>query len=303
MDLNQILNNEVTTIANELELLNHEYYLSKKIIGVAGKEKIKRIIHYYRSAIFPGVYERELIKESDINILIGNNIRIASIELYDILAYALAVFCTDEKNKEKCCARCKNKATEITYRLIKELPNIRRILQKDIEAAYLGDPAAVSHEEILLSYPSIEAVSIYRLAHFLYKEGVQLIPRVMSEYAHNKTGIDINAGAVIGEGFFIDHGTGVVIGETCIIGKNVKIYQGVTLGAKSFPLDEDGNPIKGIKRHPNIGDNVVIYAGATILGGETFIGSNSVIGSNVWLTKSVPENSNVYLPQGEVNIK
>lgn len=174
------------------------------------------------------------------------------------------------------------------------LPDIMRALCKDIDAAYLGDPAAKNHLEIMLAYPAFEAISIYRLAHGLLEAGVPLLPRIMTEYAHQRTGIDIHPGATIGERFFIDHGTGVVIGETCTIGRNVKLYQGVTLGAKSFELDDAGNPVKGVKRHPDIGDRVVIYAGATILGGDTHIGSDSIIGGNVWLTHSVPPGSKVY---------
>ena len=152
----------------------------------------------------------------------------------------------------------------------------------------------MSIEEILLSYPYLEAITIQRLAHELFNLKVPLIPRIMTEYAHTKTGIDIHPGAKIGKYFFIDHATGVVIGETCVIGNNVKLYQGVTLGAKSFELDENGNPVKGVKRHPNIEDNVIIYAGATILGGSTTVGEGSIIGGNVWLTTSVPKNSRVY---------
>ena len=174
------------------------------------------------------------------------------------------------------------------------LPDIMRALCKDIDAAYLGDPAAKNHLEIMLAYPAFEAISIYRLAHGLLEAGVPLLPRIMTEYAHQRTGIDIHPGASIGERFFIDHGTGVVIGETCVIGCGVKLYQGVTLGAKSFELDDHGNPVKGIKRHPDIGDRVIIYAGATILGGDTYIGSDSIIGGNVWLTHSVPPGSKVY---------
>lgn len=171
---------------------------------------------------------------------------------------------------------------------------VRKMLTLDIAAAYEGDPAAKNVEEILLSYPSVEAVSIYRLAHELFLLEVPLIPRIMTEYAHQLTGIDIHPGASIGSSFFIDHGTGVVIGETCVIGNRVKLYQGVTLGAKSFEVDERGNPVKGVKRHPNIEDNVVIYAGATILGGDVTIGHDSVIGGNVWLVHSVPPHTTVY---------
>ena len=174
------------------------------------------------------------------------------------------------------------------------LPGIAETLETDVQAAYDGDPAARSSEEIMLAYPAFEAISIYRLAHCLYALKVPLLPRMMTEYAHRNTGIDIHPGATIGRYFFIDHGTGVVIGETCVIGEHVKLYQGVTLGAKSFEVDENGNPIKGIKRHPNIGDHVVIYAGATILGGQTHIGEHTVIGGNVWLTGSVPAGQTVY---------
>ena len=174
-----------------------------------------------------------------------------------------------------------------TAMMISRLPEIKRILMTDIEAAYEGDPAAKSTDEIILSYPAFTVISAYRIAHELYVMGVPLIPRIITEYAHRLTGTDIHPGATIGEYFFIDHATGVVIGETATIGRHVKIYQNVTIGAKSFAVAPDGSLVKGIKRHPNIGDNVVIYAGATILGGDTVIGDNCVIGGNVWLTHSV----------------
>ena len=172
--------------------------------------------------------------------------------------------------------------------LLESLPEIRRQLQTDLVAAYQGDPAAKSLDEVILCYPAFTAISTYRLAHILYRENVPLLPRMMTEYAHRLTGIDIHPGATIGDSFFIDHGTGVVIGETTTIGTNVKLYQHVTLGAKSFEVGEDGVLVKGIKRHPDIGDRVVIYSGATILGGETQIGNDCVIGGSVWLTHSVP---------------
>lgn len=174
------------------------------------------------------------------------------------------------------------------------LPRIKETLIKDVIAIYEGDPAARSPEEVILSYPGFYAISIYRIAHEFYLKKVPYMARLMTEYAHEKTGIDIHAGATIGEHFFIDHGTGIVIGETTTIGDHVKLYQGVTLGAKSFELDEDGNPIKGIKRHPDIGDGTIIYAGATILGGNTKIGKNCIIGGNVWLIHSVPDGEKVY---------
>lgn len=172
-------------------------------------------------------------------------------------------------------------------KLLAKLPEIRRVLWTDITAAYQGDPAAKSPDEIIIAYPAFTAVSAYRVAHELYAVNVPLIPRIITEYAHRLTGIDIHPGATIGEYFFIDHGTGVVIGETSTIGRRVKLYQHVTIGAKSFDVAPDGSLVKGIKRHPDIGNNVVIYAGATILGGDTVIGDNCVIGGNVWLTHSV----------------
>lgn len=180
-----------------------------------------------------------------------------------------------------------SKAEEVAANLIKKLPDIRKILLTDITAAYQGDPAAKTPDEIILAYPAFIAISAYRVAHELYIMKVPLIPRIITEYAHRLTGIDIHPGASIGEYFFIDHGTGVVIGETSTIGNHVKIYQNVTIGAKSFAVEPDGTLVKGIKRHPDIGNNVIIYAGATILGGETVIGDNCVIGGNVWLTHSV----------------
>ncbi|KUK79823.1 serine acetyltransferase [Mesotoga sp. Brook.08.YT.4.2.5.1] len=185
-------------------------------------------------------------------------------------------------------------AERVVKEFLAELPSIAVALVKDVRAAFEGDPAAQSIEEIMIAYPAYEAISTYRLAHILYKLEVPLIPRIMTEYAHQKTGIDIHPGATIGTHFFIDHGTGVVIGETCTIGHHVKIYQGVTLGAKSFELDENGNPIKGIKRHPDIGNHVVIYAGATVLGGNTVVGDNCVIGGNVWLVHSLKPGEKIY---------
>ena len=178
-------------------------------------------------------------------------------------------------------------AGAVTRMLIESLPEVYRVLKTDLLAAYMGDPAAKGVDEIILCYPAFRAIATFRLAHILYTAGVPLLPRVMTEYAHRLTGIDIHPGASIGESFFIDHGTGVVIGETATIGSGVKIYQHVTIGAKSFDTDESGMPVKGVKRHPDIGDRVVIYAGATILGGETRIGNDCVIGGSVWLTHSV----------------
>ena len=191
---------------------------------------------------------------------------------------------------------CPNRnARAIVEQFLAALPDVRRLVESDVDAAYEGDPAATSRMEVVMSYPGLYAVTVHRMAHVLYALKVPIVPRIMSELAHSRTGIDIHPGAQIGERFFIDHGTGVVIGETTVIGRNVKLYQGVTLGALSFDKDpETGALVKGIKRHPNVEDNVVIYAGATILGGDTTIGHDSEIGGSVWLIESVPPNSRVY---------
>lgn len=191
------------------------------------------------------------------------------------------------------CSHCRAIADDNALDLLGRIPEVRRRLADDVQAGYDGDPAAKSTDEVIFAYPAIYAISVFRIAHELTRIGVPLLPRIMTEYAHSRTGIDIHPGADIGKGFFIDHGTGVVIGETTSIGANVKLYQGVTLGALSFPKDEAGNVVRGTKRHPTIEDNVVIYSGATILGGDTVIGEGSVIGGNVWLTKSVPPHTKV----------
>ena len=197
---------------------------------------------------------------------------------------------------QKCLGYVLNDEDEIREKasdLINKLPEVMEAVNTDVIAAYEGDPAAKSTDEVILTYPAFNAITIYRVAHELYKAGVPVLPRKMTEYAHQLTGIDIHPGATIGKFFFIDHGTGVVIGETTVIGEHVKLYQHVTLGAKSFAVGEDGSLVKDIKRHPNIGNNVVIYAGATILGGDVYIGDNCVIGGSVWLTHSVPEGEMV----------
>ena len=190
-----------------------------------------------------------------------------------------------------------------TVEFLQKVPDLRCILEQDAESAFLGDPAAKSHYEIVFCYPGLEAITVYRIAHELLLLGVPLIPRMMTEHAHSKTGIDIHPGARIGPGFFIDHGTGVVIGETCDIGTNVKLYQGVTLGALSFPRDAAGNIIRGMKRHPTLEDDVVVYANATILGGDTIVGHHAVVGSSVWLTHGVAPYTVVTLEKPSLRIK
>lgn len=303
IELNNWLNARVPYISKSLEETNMDYLIKNKTIGFAGKELVYKVLFNLRCALFPGVYEKYPIDETNINIIIGNNLRVAATLINNLIEKALTNNCKISDCLGANCSKCKDKAYDTTMKLINKMPEIRELLHSDIQAAYIGDPAAHSYEEILLSYPSIETLSIYRITHVLYELNVPLIPRIMSEYSHQLTGIDIHPGAKIGKNFFIDHGTGVVIGETCTIGNNVKLYQGVTLGAKSFQLDDDGNPVKSVKRHPDIEDNVVIYAGATVLGGDTRIGHDSIIGGNVWLTQSVEPYSRVYNSQPLPTIK
>jgi serine O-acetyltransferase len=197
------------------------------------------------------------------------------------------------------CTRCEERGYQAAIAFIREMPHLRMLLADDVRAAYQGDPAAKSYDEIIFSYPGLFAVTVYRVAHQLHGQGLPLVPRIMTEYAHSVTGIDIHPGASIGESFFIDHGTGAVIGETTEIGNRVRIYQGVTLGALSVPREEV-DELRTKKRHPTIEDDVVIYSGATILGGETVIGARSVIGGNVWITESVPPDTRVYLKKPEL---
>ena len=280
--------------------INHESLHAHEALGFATRTQVIDILKLLRSLILPGVYEKEPVSHARLDKIIRDKMNSAARSLCAIISQLLSRSCSDASlSADECCER----AEQLTIHIMEGLPDVRKTLSTDIRAAYEGDPAAKSLEEIMLSYPSLEAVSIYRIAHLIYTCDVPLIPRIMTEYAHRNTGIDIHPGATIGESFFIDHGTGVVIGETCTIGNGVKLYQGVTLGAKSFPLDENGNPIKGIKRHPDIEDNVVIYAGATILGGDTRIGHDSVIGGNVWLTQSVPPYSTVFNAQPSPYIK
>jgi len=248
--------------------------------------------------VFPGFYDKDALHSNQLaaytSELVSSIARRLENEIHRSLEYRPCPDC-DKTDLAGTAAR-------VTREFLSELPGVRAVLQTDVTAAYEGDPAAISNEEIIVAYPGIEAVAVQRIAHLLYKRHIALIPRIMTEWAHNKTGIDIHPGAEIGRHFFIDHGTGVVVGETTVIGEHVKIYQGVTLGAKSFPKDEKGRVVKGIKRHPNIEDRVTIYAGATILGNVT-IGHDSIIGGNVWLLEPVPPKTVVYSEGGETRMK
>ncbi len=253
------------------------------------RQSVVTVLQDLQSLIFPGFKTAEMLDKESLRYITGERVyRIISV-LTKETQKALLYIC-----RRNCCAgsACFGLAEETVRSLINELPEIRRKIHTDAQAALRGDPAAKSMEEVILSYPGLEAILVHRIAHFLHVNGVPVIPRIMSEYIHGKTGIDIHPGADIGEYFFIDHGTGVVIGETCVIGRDVKVYQGVTLGAVSVKKDMHDK-----KRHPTIEDGVTIYAGATILGGDTVIGKNSVIGGNVWLTDSVPPGSKIYTQQ------
>jgi len=240
--------------------------------------------------LFPGCHGHGPITDRQSAPCLMDQLKSSAATLQEQTAVAFQYECELDACKD--CEDCDKKAGGAVRHLIESLPEVQETLQEDIAAAYDGDPAAKSTMEVVMSYPAIQAISTYRIARRLHEKKVPLIPRIMAELAHSRTGIDIHPGAHIGRRFFIDHGTGVVIGETAVIGNNVKIYQGVTLGAMSFPRDERGNPIKGMKRHPNICDGVTIYAEATLLGDIT-IGENSTVGGNVWLTHSVPPNSKV----------
>ena len=252
---------------------------------------LEEIIDLSRSIIFPGYFGRSNINKHTIRYHLGMAVEKLSKLLEDQILAGLCFSCPKSGKGEN--TACKLKAKEMAFRLIERLPEIRRVLATDVEAAFNGDPAAESFGEIISCYPVIKALTNYRIAHQLHLLGVPLIPRIISEMAHSETGIDIHPAASIGNHFTIDHGTGVVIGATCIIGNNVKLYQGVTLGAKSFPCDENGNPIKGIPRHPILEDGVIVYSNATILGRIT-IGRGSVVGANIWVTEDLEPNSKVY---------
>lgn len=273
--------------------LTEELFLAKDSMTLPDRSAIINVLKELRTIMFPGYFGTDKLDCTLAPYFIGQKLtsvfEILSTQIERALSYT-----NNESNDE-----ITNGAENITVEFLKELSKIQRILVTDIEAAYEGDPAAGSKEQIIFSYPGLYAIFVYRMAHELYRRNVPFIPRIMTEYAHSRTGIDINAGAVIGKYFFIDHGTGVVIGETTIIGDNVKLYQGVTIGALST---KGGQSMAGVKRHPTIEDNVTIYSGASILGGKTVIGHDSVIGGNAFITKSVAPNTKISIKNPELCI-
>jgi len=248
------------------------------------------IMERLRAVLFPGYFGHSDITPENMRYHIGANLDAVNKLLTDQVRRGYCFFCQQERDGT--CEDCDSRAKRLAGEFLLTLPRIRELLAEDAHAAYEGDPASRSPGETIFCYPSITALTHYRVAHELYRVGVDLIPRILTEMAHSKTGIDIHPGATIGRHFFIDHGTGTVIGETCVIGDNVRLYQGVTLGAKSFPKDETGILVKGIPRHPVVEDDVVIYSGATVLGRIT-VGKGSVIGGNVWVVSDVPPFSRI----------
>jgi serine O-acetyltransferase len=263
------------------------------------RSAIIRILDDVLAVIYPGYFGGRHLEESNIDYHIGDLVDSIYSRLTKEIYKSVRPACDLSPDF---CPHCHSIAEDQTLDLLHRLPDLRRQLAEDVQAAYDGDPAAKSTDEVIFAYPAIYAISVYRIAHELRQNGVPLLPRIMTEHAHSRTGIDIHPGATIGRAFFIDHGTGVVIGETTIIGDRVKLYQGVTIGALSFARDTEGHLVRGKKRHPTIEDDVVVYSGATILGGDTVIGKGSVIGGNVWLTRSVPPHTRVIISEPELVI-
>jgi serine O-acetyltransferase len=261
--------------------------------NLPSKRMLGQICGQLLQVLFPGFHDENPIHKSELGDLTEERLKKLASGLEDQISKSLQV-------SDPACPKAR--AQDVLIRFLQALPGVRDLLRTDIEAAYEGDPAALSNEEIILSYPCIEAIAIQRVAHILYVDCVPLLPRMMTEWAHARTGIDIHPGAQIGAYFFIDHGTGVVIGETCRIGARVKLYHGVTLGARSFAKDDAGKIVKGGKRHPDVEDRVTIYPNSTILGGETVIGTGSTIGANVFLMHSVPANSLVSYEEKQLRI-
>jgi len=260
---------------------------------IPSNESVVEIINRFKEVLFPGYFARGRLDPANLKYSIGQAVSF----LFDMLSEQIVNSIRHECFRhDNICTDCNDQGQRIALKTIEAIPALRKMLSTDVTAAYKGDPAAKSVDEIIFSYPGLFAIIVYRIAHILFEEDVPLLPRVMTEYAHSVTGIDIHPGATIGESFVIDHGTGVVIGETAVIGKNVRIYQGVTIGALSLPRNA-GEKLRGSKRHPTIEDDVIIYSGATILGGDTVIGTRAVIGGNVWITRSVPPDTKVLIEE------
>lgn len=295
IDLNALaqLRSQLPGIAEEIidSCNDRECYTHVDYDPIPSREGVIEIIDKLKEILFPGYFTRGKLDPVNLRYSMGASAATLFDMLSDQIGRSIRHDCLRYGQQ---CSECDEQGHRIALRLLQHIPSIRKILATDVLAAYQGDPAAKSYDEIIFSYPGILAITVYRVAHKLFEYNVPLLPRIMTEYAHSVTGIDIHPGAEIDESFVIDHGTGVVIGETADIGQNVRIYQGVTLGALSIPKDS-ADQFRGQKRHPTIEDDVIIYSGATILGGNTIIGARSVIGGNVWLTQSIPPDTTVIL--------
>lgn len=299
------------TLPQLVDQIVDSYYADKRTRNVdraflPNRGEIIGIIQLLLELSYPGYYGRQNLSKHNIKFHVGELLPKLGEKLHEQVLQALCYVKECEGHlspAQPCCQECEQRAHEITVSFLSRIPAVREMLAGDVQAAYDGDPAAVNTDEVILAYPGVLAVTIYRYAHELYNLQVPLIPRIMTEYAHTTTGSDIHPGARIGKNFFIDHATGVVIGETTEIGDNVKLYQGVTLGALSFPKDERGQLIRGYKRHPTVQNRVTIYANATVLGGETVLGAGSTVGGSVFLTSGVPENSNVTVKPPELKVR
>lgn len=266
-------------------------------LPLPSQQAIEEIVELARAIIFPGYFGSHISPLQNAEFSLGILVDRLALLLNEQIAAVLHLLDSSKDDNHH-----SQQAIQVTDAFVSALPELRQMLAQDADAIFTGDPAAVSPAEVIYCYPAIRAITNYRVAHQLYLHRVPIIPRMICEMAHRETGIDIHPGASIGRAFMIDHGTGVVIGETAIIGDNVKLYQGVTLGARSFPVDEGGNPVKGLQRHPIIGDNVIIYANSTILGRVT-IGSDSIVGGNIWVTEDVAPGSIVLQARADNNIK
>lgn len=270
------------------------------------RDAVLRVLSVMNTLLFPGFFGRRDVTE----VTLPDHVRGAVEEVSSSLFGQVSAALRYERNVDahlttfaRACAECDEQAARIVIQFLESIPEIRRLLSLDVQAAHDGDPAARHTDEAIFCYPGVRALAVHRVAHQLYRSDVPLIPRIMAEYAHSITGIDIHPGARIGSSFFIDHGTGVVIGETTHIGEHCKVYQGVTLGAKSFQRDDQGRLMRGVKRHPTLEDHVTVYAGATILGGDTVIGAGSVINGGVFITSSVPPGHVVRAPRAELTLR
>ena len=293
--LNNATINSVVDKLSQPQSYEGLYHHNPEGQALPSEQAVREFIALVRSTIFPGYYSSSSLHDSTITYHLGVAVERMHRVLAKQILYSLCFAEQEIYKGESCNSEQEYKALNIAGAFISYLPELRRILALDVEAAYQGDPAAESIGEIICCYPSLKAITYHRIAHKLYELQVPLLPRIISEIAHSETGIDIHPAARIGESFFIDHGTGVVIGATCIIGSRVKLYQGVTLGAKSFPKADDGSLIKGIERHPIIGDNVIVYSNTTLLG-RINIGESARIGANMWITEDVPAGQSLSRP-------